>query len=255
MSLLTIIQDAADRLQNVQRPAFAAQSADATIRQMVALANDEGQELAASTPWNELTCRVSVPAQDSSVQGEPGGSGSGSGSGASDQGRLEDLAPGCLYLIDDTLWLANQPCKLLGPLSAQQRTALEACQVQGAAWAYWIEGGRLYISRPTSSTQQLTFRYQTRYWVRTADGALSDALRADADAPLLPERCLMLGVVWRWLERNGFPYQQEYMNYTKAVTQCSGRDATRTVLDASGPSFGPSFGPSQGLSGGVMVVN
>ena len=243
MSLLIIIRQAADRLQNMPPPATVTNSSDGTVRQMVALANDEGQELSAKYQWNELTRRVSVPAKNAPINPD---------NLPSDQGLIEDIAPGFLYIIDDTLWLANQPFKLLGPLSAQQRTALEAYRVQGAAWAYWIEGGRLYISRPTSPTQDLTFRYQTRHWVTRPDGTLGDELTDDADTSIIPERCIMLGVVWRWLERNGLPYQQEYINYQTAVAQFSGRDATRTVLDASGTS--PSYSPQQSIIGGVMMV-
>ena len=243
MSLLTIIQDATDRLQNMPRPTYAAQSTDNTVRQMVALANEEGQELAAKYLWNELTRRVSVPAANAPVSAD---------NPVSDQGAIEDIAPGYLFIIDDTLWLANQPFKLLGPLSTQQRTALEAYRVQGAAWCYWIEGGRLYISRPTQPTQNLTFRYQTRHWVKKEDGTLADTMRDDTDNTIVPERCVMLGVVWRWLARNGFPYQQEYINYQTAVTQFAGRDSTRTVLDASG--YSPSYSPQQSIIGGVMVV-
>lgn len=244
MSLLTIVQDAAAILGVLNSvPATVVNTYDSTINQLVALANTEGQFLAEDKQWQNLTVPVTFPATNNPVS---------AGNVTSDQGLIEDLAPGYLYIIDDTLWLQNQPFKLLGPLSAQQRTALEAYRVQGAAWAYWIEGGHLYLSRPTLSTQNITFRYQSKYWVKKADGSTTNRMTADADSTLIPERCVMLGTVWRWLSRNGLPYQQEYIDYQQAVTQYTGRDGTRTVVDASGQS--PSYNPQQSIIGGVMVV-
>lgn len=244
MSLLTIVQDAAAILGVLNSvPATVVNTYDSTINQLVALANTEGQFLAEDKQWQNLTVPVTFPATNNPVS---------AGNITSDQGLIEDLAPGYLYIIDDTLWLQNQPFKLLGPLSAQQRTALEAYRVQGAAWAYWIEGGHLYLSRPTLSTQNITFRYQSKNWVKKADGSTTNRMTADADSTLIPERCVMLGTVWRWLSRNGLPYQQEYLDYQQAVTQYTGRDGTRTVVDASGQS--PSYNPQQSIIGGVMVV-
>ena len=244
MSLLTIVQDAAAILGVLNSvPTTVVNTYDATINQLVALANTEGQNLSESYQWQELTIPVSFAATNNPVS--PGNT-------VSDQGAIETHAPGFLYIIDDTLWLQNQPFKLLGPLSAQQRTALEAYRVQGAAWAYWIEGGHLYLSRPTLSTQNITFRYQSKYWVRQPDGTTTNRLTADTDTTLIPERCVMLGTIWRWLSRNGLPYQQEYLDYQQAVTQYAGRDGTRTVIDASGQS--PSYNPQQSIIGGVMVV-
>lgn len=244
MSLLTIVQDAAAILGVLNSvPTTVVNTYDSTINQLVALANTEGQFLAEDKQWQNLTVPVTFPATNNPVS---------SGSTTSDQGLIEELAPGYLYIIDDTLWLQNQPFKLLGPLSAQQRTALEAYRVQGAAWAYWIEGGHLYLSRPTLSTQNITFRYQSKYWVKKADGSTANRMTADNDATLIPERCIMLGAVWRYLSRNGLPYQQEYLDYQQSVTQYTGRDGTRTVVDASGQS--PSYNPQQSIIGGVMVV-
>lgn len=223
MSLLTIMQDVAAKLMNMPQPTFVYGNTDMTLAQMVSLLNEEGQHLAASYQWQILTKSVE---QEAAVSTDTGTS--------TDQGAIEDICPGYLYICDDTIWLANQPFKLLGPLSPQQRTALEAYRVQGAAWYYWIEGGHLYTSRPTYSTQNIKLRYQSRYWVLDADGTTyKEVLANDDDTSVLPERVLTLGTVWRWLQRNGFPYQQEFLNYQQALSQVTSREGTRTILSAT----------------------
>lgn len=243
MSLLTIVQDVTDRLQNMPRPDMAGQSTDDTVRQIVALINDEGRDLAATYQWNVLTRRVEKPAIYAPTSAD---------NPASDQGAVEDLAPGFLYIIDQTLWLANQPFRLLGPMGPQSRTGMEAWKLQGAVWYYWIEDGHLWVSRPTSPEQSLLFRYQSSYWVKKADGTVTDTMRNDSDTSLLPERCIMLGAVWRWLQRNGLPYQQDYLAYQQAVSQYAARDGTRPVLEA-GAQVNP-YNPQNSIIGGVMTV-
>ena len=108
------------------------------------------------------------------------------------------------------------------------------------------------MSRPTSPEQSLLFRYQSSYWVKKADGTVTDTMRNDSDTSLLPERCIMLGVVWRWLQRNGLPYQQDYLAYQQAVSQYAARDGTRPVLEA-GAQVNP-YNPQNSIIGGVMTV-
>ncbi len=224
MSLLTIIQDVVSELSNVGTPpTFISGNTDSTVVQMVSLLNKEGQHLAANYPWQVMTKSVERAAVAST-----------SGSAATDQGAIETICPGYLYILDDTIWLANQPFKLLGPLSPQQRTSLEAYKVQGAAWYYWIEGGHLWTSRPTYTSQTLKLRYQSRYWVLDADGVTyKEKFENDNDTTLLPERVLTLGLIWRWLSRNGLPYEQEALDYTHALEQYTSREGTRTILSAT----------------------
>lgn len=73
----------------------------------------------------------------------------------------------------------------------------------------------------------------------------------DDDVSLVPERILRLALVWRWLQRNGMPYEQEFLNYRNAVQQYTSREGMRGTLNVSG---GAEYGPAQSILGGVMTV-
>ncbi len=158
MGLLSIITDVAAVVGNMPSPMFITGNNDNMVRQLVALANQEGQELTEEYQWQALT-RTAV---NKAVAGNVN-------SGiAVDQGELETLAPGYSYLLDDTLWIQDQPFKLIGPMSNKQRTSLEAWNVSGATWTFWIEQNHLWVSRSTVSSQTLRFRYQSRFWAKMA---------------------------------------------------------------------------------------
>lgn len=234
MSMLTIIQDATDKVLTAPSPRSVKGSADDTIRQMVSLLNEEGQALAMRYQWQALTRRVTKDA-------EPG----------EDQGGLETLAPGFAYIVNDTVWLSDMPFKPSGPLTQQQRSGLEAWKVGGAVWSYWIEGNHLYISRPPEKKQLLMFRYQSRNWAVDVEGLEKSRMENDSDTAILPEGVLTLGVVWRWLQRNGLPYEQEYINYDSLLNQFIAKEGTRAKLIIT-ETYG--YAPNGSLPGGVMRV-
>lgn len=234
MSLLTIVQGACDSLLNALPPKYAAGNADDSVRQMVSLLNEEGREQAFGYPWQALTRRVEKPALPQE-----------------DQGDIESLAPGYAYILNDTIWLGGMPFKPLGPQNPQAVTGMEAFGFSPAT-TYWIEGNHLFVKRVPSASQRLMFRYQSRNWVKAADGTEKGMMTLDDDKPLIPERVLLLALVWRWLQRNGMPYEQEYMNYRNALQQYTSREGTRAVLNVSAGTSG--YSPSQSILGGVMRV-
>lgn len=243
MSLLTVMQEATAMLSNIPRPSFIAGNSDPTLAQMLSLANEEGRNLAETHPWQSLTRVVERPAVEGS-----------SGAVAVDQGSLEEIAPGYAYLLGDTLWLEEQPLKLAGPLTVQQRTGIEAYNVAGATWTFWIEGDHLWVSGPASAGQRLRLRYQSRLWVRSieeGEEVYRDRMVLDADEPLVPERLVILGTCWRWLSANGLPYQQQYLSYQQALNHFKGHEGTQTILNASDSA---PYSPARSVVGGVMRV-
>ena len=233
MSLLTIVQSACDSLLNALPPKYAAGNADDSVRQMVSLVNEEGRDQAFGYPWQALTRRVEKTALPQE-----------------DQGELDILAPGYAYILNDTIWLGGMPFKPLGPQTAQQVTGMEAYGFSPAT-GYWIEGNHLYVRRAPASSQRLLFRYQSRNWVRGRDGTDKAQMDRDDDVSLVPERILRLALVWRWLQRNGMPYEQEFLNYRNAVQQYTSWEGMRGTLNVSG---GAEYGPAQSILGGVMTV-
>ena len=64
----------------------------------------------------------------------------------------------------------------------------------------------------------------------TAKSAFTDA----EDVILLPRRVVEAGVVWRWRERRGLPYQDKYMEYEALIARLSNDARARRTVN-----FGP----------------
>lgn len=230
---LEIIQDCMDRLCVAKRPSSLNMSDD-TQRQMLALLNETGQDLCLSFPWQALTIPVVAQAADD-------------GSNMSDQGAVDDLCPGLSRFVDDCLYLNGRMMPLIGPMSVQNRTFMRAGGM-ALLYGFFVEQGHLWITCPTTSQQELRFAYITRNWAQDADGNGIDRLTEGTDTPLLDARLLTLGVVWRWLSRNGLPYQQEFLNYDNALRSLQACDTPRGILIAGGPRL---YDPRRSILGGV----
>lgn len=230
---LEIIQDCMDRLCVAKRPS-SLNTSDDTQRQMLALLNETGQDLCLSFPWQALTVPVVAQAADD-------------GSNMSDQGAVDDLCPGLSRFVDDCLYLNGRMMPLIGPMSVQNRTFMRAGGM-AMLYGFFIEQGHLWITCPTTSQQELRFAYISKNWAQDADGNGIDRLTEGADTPLLDARLLTLGVVWRWLSRNGLPYQQEFLNYDNALRSLQASDTPRDILSAGGPR---PYDPRRSILGGV----
>lgn len=234
---LEIIQDVLDRLC-VRKDVDTIDSSDDTQRQMLALLNEEGKELTATYDWQELVRETVTAAQDDSSK-------------FADQGSIEELCPGFARICNHCIYLDGRSWPLVGPLSVTSRTYSKAGGMS-FLFGYYIQEGHLFITQPTSSSQSLRIAYITRNWVQAADGTMKSKTLIDTDVPLLDDRLLTLGVVWRWLSRNGLPYQQEWLNYNSALVEKKANDAPHAVLQAGG---GPRrYNPRRSIVGGNAQV-
>lgn len=234
---LSIVQDAINRLCVAKTPTTL-DVTDDTQRQMLALLNEEGKELTASFDWQVLVKESLMPAADDSNQ-------------MSDQGLIEDRCPGYKRICNNCLYLDGRAWPLIGPLTIADRTYSKAGGMS-FLYGYYIQNGHLFLTQSTRSTEDIRIAYISRWWAIDEQGNGLEMLTKDTDEPLLDSRLLTLGVVWRWLSRNGLPYQQEWLNYNAALIQMKAGDRPHAVLSAARTTR--SYNPRQSIVGGTATV-
>lgn len=213
MSLLTIIQAAADRL-GLQRPTAVMTSGDDTVRILRALATQEGRELASRGTWQRLTREQTFTTVAQSVQ---------TGAIPSDFG----------HFVNNTIWNYTEQEPLIGPIDPFQWQALSASLVAPPDLLFRVRGNDFLILPVPPAGETVKFEYVSAWWVDTdADGVgEADAWAADANTALLPEEIITLGVIWRWLKRNRMAFADEFTEYTAQVNQALGRDGAKRIIN------------------------
>lgn len=227
MSLLTLITQVTRRI-GITAPTAVASSTDPQIVQLMALANEEGQDLSARYPWQALQNESTF----SAVATES-------------QGAMTTVAgAGFRYVLNDVMWNRTLIRPVFGPLVPFQWQQLKAQTMTGPWTQFRIRGGLLrFIPVPTAG-DTIAFEWISKYW---ATGAAGDASTwaADADTSYLDEETMAQGIIWRWQEAKGLAYAESYAKYERLVADLMARDGGKQSLNMGGGSTG--YGP------GIMV--
>ena len=215
MTCLTLIQTAMSRL-GFQQPTAVVTSPDLQVQQFLALANEEGQALAEATNWqvlrNEATF-VTVAAQS--------------------QGSLSTIAPGCKFIVNDTIWNRSLRFPVFGPLSPQQWQQQAAMFYQGPWNQFRIFNDTINFIPTPPAGQNCAFEYVTKNWTTSN----AETFQSDTDAPLLDEKVMVLGTIWRFKAAKGLDYQGDLTKYQRQVQNLISRETPKPILDLGGDIF------------------
>lgn len=217
-----MIQSVTDRL-GINRPTTVVGNSDTQTRQLLAIANEEGQELAGRGRWPGLIRTNSFTLSLAANQGALNGT------------VISDADYD--YMIPDTFWNSTTSLPITGSLDSVDWRTLQAFPVTGPYQQFMIrDGNDLYIDPVPTSADTAAFDYYSTAWCEESDGtARSDGeWGADTDVGRLPERVMALGIRWRWKKEKGLDYGQDFETYEAAVADALSRASSKEVLSLEG---------------------
>lgn len=213
MNMLALIQSFCRRT-NLPAPTTAYGSTDAKIIQLVALLEEEGTELASRGAWQGTT----FEATHTSIASE-------------DQGAIATIAPrGFSYVRDGIIWDRTGK-RRVEIISGTDWQRMKATASTGTAYQGRIRGGRLLVTPIPAAGETWAFEYASNNWILGFDGTTyKDAFTLDTDNMLLPDKVLLLGLRWRWLQAHGLEYAESFRAYEEMVKNSMGRDGLKKPL-------------------------
>lgn len=222
-TVLDIIREACRRI-GISVPASAVSSTDLQVQQLLALLNEEGQELAARYPWQRLTSEATFTTVSTQSQGDL-------------DGGILPCAANLAYIVNDTIWNRSTRLPICGPLNSKSWSYARAMTYTAPTSEYRILGNQLVLNPPPAAGDTAAFEYVTRNWLQSADGTIQrDSIVADDDSPVLDWQLIMLGLMWRWRAAKGLNYSESFMTYERRVADATARDGTKPVLSLNGNS-------------------
>lgn len=217
MSLLTLIQNVCKRV-GVASPTTASGSTDIQIMQMIALANEEGEELAERYGWSALQTEATFVTLAAQLQG-----------------TVASIATNNFrYIISDTIWNRTQNRPMYGSLTPSDWQLLTSSNVAGPFQEYRIQGGNLYLKPAPPAGETCAFEYISGNWCQSSGGTKQSAWSLDADTGILDEKIMTAGTIWRWKQVKGMDYAEDFRKYEIRVLQAMGRDAGKPTLSMDG---------------------
>lgn len=208
MSLLTIIQAACVAIGH-PRPSAIIGSTDQQVMTFLQLAQNAGRDLAGDHDWQKLTKRVTFNGVAANAQtGQP-------------PAAFDRFPP------TQRIWDVARKTWLVGPVSTDEWDGI-LTQPQTAFPTYWVMlGGVLNIAPAPVVTDQFTYSYITKNWVRPqgGDGTTdADAWAADTDGSLIPEKLIEYSLIWRWKQAKGLDYAEDMTTFEREKEKSIARD-------------------------------
>lgn len=225
MSLLTMMQQVGRRI-GITIPASVSSSTDLQIVQLMALANEEGQDLSARYPWGNLineSTFLSVATES--------------------QGAITTLAGSSFrYILNDIMYDRSLLRPVFGPLSPQEWQNLKSRNLTGPWSQFRIRGGNVLFIPTPAAGDTIAFEWVSKNWVTLAATGTSPTWQADADTALIDEEIMAQGVMWRWKSAKGIEYAEDYNKYERLVADQMARDGGKPRLNLNGGSGDLPFG-------------
>lgn len=218
MTLLTITQRLCDMLSLV-RPTVVVTSTDQQVRQLFAIINEEGQDLASSFNWQKLTRQhtfttVATPEQTGAVP--------------DDWDRF----------LSNSFFNRTTLRQMFGPITPQRWQAIQVYpQFAGIYLAFRERDGAFLITPTPPADEEIAYEYVTKNWAVSSGGTEKYEFSADDDTTLLNEQLIILGARWRWKAAKGFPYAEDMKTAQIQRSQMQARDGGATAINTGGDPY------------------
>lgn len=214
MTILTVVKDVCAAVGvSVPTSVFASISANRTMQEMLALANEVAQRIAYDTrDWttlralqlftgNGVLTDFALPANYKRMLL------------TANVYRSTDTQTPMRFVVDTDEWIARR----IG----------NTVESRGE-WT--MLGGKMVIQPMMGVGVTATFPYLDKNCVTLASGGYGDRFVADGDSYRLDERLLKLGMTWQWKAQKGSPYAEDMGSFSDALATAMGHDQPAPIL-------------------------
>lgn len=212
MSLLTMVKSACRRI-GVPPPNVVATATDATVMQLLELANEEGEALARYGDWRVLRKEKTFLTVAAETQ---------------TNGTLPSDWAG---FIDDTLWNRSRRLRLYGPASSEEWQRWKAASTFPVTGTFYLRGTAWLIQPTPPAGDTIAYEYRSANWCAASDGTAQSAWADDTDTGLISERLMSMGLIWRYKKGRGLEWEGDYDKYLFQAEQELAKDQPRRLVD------------------------
>jgi hypothetical protein len=197
-TLLDIVRTVCDEL-GLPRPPAVANSTDPQVRQLVALINSAGRDVAAAHTWTALQSLGTIVTEKAKAD--------------------YVLAPDFDRLIADTAWDRDNKWQMCGPQTPQaDRFLRESGMTAAAVRKFRLFGKTLRLwPTPEQAGHVFVYEYMSYAWALDVDGTRKDAMTVDTDTSIFEPKLLIKGAKALFMAAKGFDATSLMQDWTLAI--------------------------------------
>jgi hypothetical protein len=133
--------------------------------------------------------------------------------------------------VAQQIWTSRLTTPLRQVQDQDEWLGLQVRYLSQAPLGSWtLLGGQVVFNPVLASGETAQFYYMTNLICADSDGATKTAFTADDDTFRLDERLLRQGIIWRWKQLKGLPFEVPMFEYQSLLERRITRDGARTVI-------------------------
>jgi hypothetical protein len=134
--------------------------------------------------------------------------------------------------INMTIWSATDQWPLVNVSHKRFRELQSGIVVSSIRFQYEFSANQININpAPGADAVNIVFDYHTKYFCESSGGTGQNRWLADSDVSRLDENLMVLGTRYRYLARQGLPYDEEKGDFLSAITDLRADDQPLTIID------------------------
>jgi len=130
---------------------------------------------------------------------------------------FEEVTSDFYAFLPGTIFIKDSGEKLIGAVTAEAKMN-EICFHSPIESTFKIENNGFKFLKMPKSSVKIVFMYRSNaVCVDAKTFEKKKTLSANTDVPIFDQYLVKLGIIWRWLKRNGMDYEEEYNEYQKEL--------------------------------------
>lgn len=221
-NILEICKEVAD-IAATARPTSLADASSQQDQIFLSVAKSELQSLLRYGDWQECTKEGYLR----TVKGKT-------------QYMIADFCPDFYCLVNNTVFIKDAQEQIIGSITPERWMREKYLGDAGTNVKFKIQNGKFeFLTEPPAGVK-IVFQYRSGNVVYdpVAGWAEKPTITKDTDVPIFDEYLVSLGILWRWLKRNGMDYTEEFNEYQRELAKRYADGLATQDINLAGAAFG-----------------
>jgi hypothetical protein len=230
-TLLTICQDAIEGVLENAVPSTIVGNSSPTAVLLKNCAQDVGRALERDYKWQALKKSYTFATSDGVT--------------------AYDLPEELRRFANMTIYSSTDQWPLINVSDARWRELQSGIVVSSIRFQFSVFANQINVNpAPDATSVNIVFDYYTKYFCESSAGTGLDRWTADTDVPRLDDNLMTLGIRYRYLARQGLPYEEEKGEFLSAISSLRADDRPQDIIDVG---IVPSRLPVNVADGGWVI--
>lgn len=157
--------------------------------------------------------------------------------GLSEEYPIDYIAKDIDFIVNNTIQNMSDNKTIIGNISIQQFQELKLNQYSDYDIFVRI-GENIHFINELPEDTTLSLVYYTKNRVKDSNGALKEDFTQDTDTPIIPCNIIRLGMIWRFKQKSGLDYSEDYNEWEKLVKSRIGKNNIAGFIQIDSDCYG-----------------